>query len=328
MSFFARLVFALSFLMPSYGQAATIKKVIKGAQPKLEIYMSRGEVRAYKSGDKVKLNTRGRNFSGTIKAINKQNVLVAIYKGKILLNGLKKGSLVKIKNSSRNSPLAFRSNKSNPYKLSYIAQGSERERLDNSLSLDLEGGVASTAAIPTTGVTLGAYVSHNAIMEFSYSKGVKDLGQVEAIESQLELQNIIEHEAASLRIKYFFGNSFYTNSGVGARRTTVTGHPTLVDELLPIAEGPLFSKSRADAVFDFSIGNKWQMSFFNIGIDWVGLSAPVSKIRLPNNGDKLTDEQESQAMTALVDENSFDDSEYTQEPGTTLSSKIYIGFSF
>ena len=257
--------------------------------------------------------------------------MVTVTKGKGTLKKLKKGSIVKVPNNGSKERMTragmAKKPRFNPYKLSYTARGSERERLDNAMSLDVEGGFSVAPAI-STGVALGAFVSHNTVFELSYAKGAADLGIKEAIPGQLEFQSVLDTEVATLRFKNFFGNSFYTNTGVGARKSTITANPSLVADILPVGDGPLFSQSRADAVFEFSIGNKWQASFVTFGIDWVGLMAPISKIRLENGGNNLPEEDNFQAITQYNGQEPFDKSEFDRDLGTTFSSKIYVGFSF
>ncbi|SMF11145.1 hypothetical protein [Pseudobacteriovorax antillogorgiicola] len=336
-------VIAVAFIIfAAEGFSATIAKITTGPQPRLELLMSRSEARDFKPGDKAKLIIDKQEFSGTVKTVRRQKVMIAITSGKNKVARLRKGVLARVTNKEskpdRRKTVARASrkkSKKNPYKLSYTARGSERERLDNSISLDLEGGLAGgpSQIVPATGVTLGAFVSHNTVMEFNYIRGGANVGEDETIPGQLELQKLVDTEAASLRFKNFFGNSFYTNTGIGARRTTLTAYPLGVAETVVIEDGPVYSKTQADAVFEFAIGNKWEISFFNIGIDWVGLMAPLSKIRLPNGGNNL-DESPQEGLQAIVEANNFqsnsdfDLSELDKEPEATFTSKIYIGFSF
>ena len=134
-----------------------------------------------------------------------------------------------------------------------------------------------------------------------------------------------------LRFKNFFGNSFYTNTGFGARQSTFTGvSPDGASEFNLAANEAIYSQSFADAILEFSIGNKWQISYFNIGVDWIGILAPISKIRLPNGGNEL--DSGTGAASAENDNQFFADTvdqlKPQNSPGTTFSSKLYIGFAF
>ncbi len=75
-----------------------------------------------------------------------------------------------------------------------------------------------------------------------------------------------------LRLKHWFGNSFYVNGGAGLR--SITGEATLepltgTDDIKSSVKASSFGAS-------LSIGNRWQWEYFSIGCDWVGTFQPLS----------------------------------------------------
>lgn len=308
-------------------KAATIIKVSKARKATLEIAASSNELKGIRKGSRVKAKVSDEiMLRGVVKGVKGKKFQAVFPKHKADWSRLKKGKRIKISSIDK----SIRLTKRNPYKLSYIAHGSERTRMKKSFSLDLEGGTA-IAPVPAIGITLGSFLTQNMLVELNLAIGEASSNQ-SVVPGQLELKKVQRTENVILRLKKFWGNSFYTNSGVGARRSNITGVSNLDPEITGYTQGQIYSKSRADAVFEFSIGNRWQLSSFNIGADWLGLMAPISKIRLPNDGNNL--EGGSAATSgAIAAENetlnsSVLDEKFDKELGTTFSSKFYVGYSF
>ena len=80
----------------------------------------------------------------------------------------------------------------------------------------------------------------------------------------------VASDLASMRAKWFVGNTFYLGTGPSFRKLTTTqtiGFPEQKDVFL-----------ESDAGADFAIGNEWQWSSFMLGVDWAGYYQPLAAI--------------------------------------------------
>ncbi len=333
---FHHLIVAATFFS-SISYAATISRTSKKPSNKVTLNLNRNELKSVQKGGEIYFMASGmsQQFHGIVKAIRRQEILVELKMRKKNLPNFKFGTkvtLVRGENRSKNLSKSASSKKSkkSPYEISYKAKGSERARLRKDYSLDLEGGVAVGPTI-TAGLALGTYLSHNTVLEFNYSQGNRS-GIDNESSDLFPVTETLEAKAAVIRIKNFFGNSFYTNAGIGARINTLVGIAA-VDN--PNGSGsiqaPVYAQSFADAIFEFAIGNKWQLSYFNIGFDWISLAAPLSKIRLENDGNQLPKDKLAQASAGLPGGTQFLAAAEELRPdnvGTVFLTKFYIGFAF
>ena len=106
----------------------------------------------------------------------------------------------------------------------------------------------------------------DSLIEVSYAKGESDI-----------LFARIHNGLTTLHLKSFWGNSFYTNLGVGSRSLGYSFDFPTID-----GQGQITGFSEAYKIdnsvlgVDFSIGNRWQWETFTIGCDWVGTFVPLS----------------------------------------------------
>ncbi len=145
-----------------------------------------------------------------------------------------------------------------------LEDSSEANREGKTLSLTFEP--IGFAPLPVHGGALGYYLSPNNLLELSYAAGEIDF-----------LIAKIDNRMTSLHLKTFWGNSFYTNLGLGSR---MLGYRFLFSEV--DSNGNYTGRDSETTMqntsmgLDFSIGNRWQWDTFTIGCDWVGFFSPLS----------------------------------------------------
>ncbi|MFW7378480.1 MAG: hypothetical protein ACOH5I_06730 [Oligoflexus sp.] len=208
---------------------------------------------------------------------------------------------------------------------------SEKDRYGKSLSFDLELG-SVVVPIPSFGVNLGFFVHPNLLFELNYAHGEQSFEADNPIGEDLFFQTTAAVDVVTARFKTYLGNSFYTNAGLGIRNYTLSGNPLFYFEGFDFPQGPIFIQSHADAVFEFSVGNKWQFSYFNMGFDWLGILAPLSKIRLPDDGRSYAIEPSDVLILAGYENVDpalrYQPRQLERLRQTSLYSKFYFGFSF
>lgn len=328
----------VNFPLGSQAIAARVMKVDR-SEGKVGVQLNRRERQNLRPKARIRLvlPRSGQELTGLVQALRRQKAIIQIRKGDRIPLRLRKRSSVKIRTYGKSRRVAslgptqrFRAKKSSTTLFKYVPGGSEIDRTGKSLSLDLEAGT-SVAPFPSAGGTLGFFINRNTAFEINFARGQGTGENVDIANNLITVQPAITTDVAVMRFKTFLGNSFYTNAGIGGRQVTVTANPVLVAEGFPLNSGPLFQKARADAIFDFGIGNKWQFSYFNIGFDWIGLMAPLSKIRLPNDGRSQAIDSEVLASyvpgTDVSDEDLNPD-QFEQLNDTTFYSRFYLGFSF
>ena len=250
-----------------------------------------------------------KEIGGTIKKIKRGKAVVAVK------YGIKRASpktRFRIKNSfikKRRSTMLYKPG------------GSEANRMDKSVSFTFGGGT-SVAPVPSGGLDLGIFLGSHGRLELSYQKGAgfipRELG---VLPKELPLLSKINTDLATLSLRSFVGNSFNLKAGFGIRRIDTlvwSPDPQLGASLAADEDLIIFQDSKGDAVFNFSIGNNWQFDIFQIGFDWVGITAPLSKAKLP-------DSQPTYVDPVIGEE--FDFSKIATI-GPTYRSSAYMGISF
>ncbi len=322
-------------------EAAQVAKV-KRSEHTLFLLLNRSEYKELKGQERIQVydkRTR-RALDGLVKRLRPGQAIVKISRKDKIPASLRSKSSIRVSPIRKPTTMSLAARRrpeanmdvTNRNVVRYRLGGSESNRVSKSVSFDTEIGTA-IAPIPTAGATLGFYLSRNTAFELNYARGSEVLESEEIFNGLAEVQPTVVADILSVRIKRFLSNSFYINSGLGLRSLNLVANPTELDDSFEvISSGPVFTKRRVDATFEFSIGNKWQNSYFNIGIDWIGLQAPLSKVRLPNDGLEIalnTDSNQNPGTFLQADGDLESDIErFEQKRGTTFSSRFYIGFSF
>lgn len=137
---------------------------------------------------------------------------------------------------------------------------SEALRQGKKFSAVVESGFAVGGG-GTSGGALGYYVKSNLLTEASHVSGSLKIAFI-SVKSSL----------AELRVKRFWGNSFYTNAGLGYRTIALNA------SLESISGNTDLDTSMTVRSFggSFGIGNRWQWETFTLGCDWIGFFAPFS----------------------------------------------------
>lgn len=188
-----------------------------------------------------------------------------------------------------------------------VSDSSESNREGKIVDFALELGFA-VAPFYGYGGSLDFYISPNDIIEASYAQASFEFFGAEFF------SNLID-----VRYKRFWGNSFYTNLGAGQRKLGYSFNFTTNEGSL--AE----SADVASTVINFSIGNKWQFDSFNIGCDWIGVTATLGSDSSVN-----TTEQPARASAAEI-EDYYETVEQLEELGGVTSYQLlrfYLGWAF
>lgn len=125
-----------------------------------------------------------------------------------------------------------------------------------------EGG-ASVVPLPSLGLTVGLHIRPDVIAEANYAKGLASLYVIKAYS-----------EVVTLRAKTFWGNSFYTNTGIARRTVGIALSPQAF-----IATDVLDMRlETTELVADLGIGNMWEWRRFVLGVDWLGVMWPIARL--------------------------------------------------
>ena len=116
--------------------------------------------------------------------------------------------------------------------------------------------------IPTQGigqtVSVGWFARPDALVDADLQLGLVNIGLDDSSTSL---------SSQSLGLRWFLGNSF--NGRIGLRHRLIEGDNTILYRI-----GTEASRLR-DFGLDLAIGNRWQWSWFTLGVDWLGYFAPV-----------------------------------------------------
>lgn len=174
-------------------------------------------------------------------------------------------------------------------------------------SFDLVASPVGIAPVTlfSAGLAAGYYINGDLVAEVVVDRGLLPFVFFE-----------IYQNSYVARVKKYWGNSFYTNLGLGSRTIGVKGDSfsTLGEE-----DSLSFDESTTSFVVDFGIGNKWQFENFTIGCDWIGALIPISSTTNTNLPNDLNEEDRKDL------ENSW---EGIGETTTPYLLKLYLGLSF
>jgi hypothetical protein len=125
--------------------------------------------------------------------------------------------------------------------------------------------------MPVSGLRLGYYVNSNLAAEVGYASGSAKIGSFESD------KKIIEAKA-----KYFVGDTFYIDGGIGHEMWT-TEYSVLTADSLIVSNSVKGKVSNTG--IEFHIGNQWQVTHrvmdwdvtgLMIGCDWIGYFKSLS----------------------------------------------------
>lgn len=124
------------------------------------------------------------------------------------------------------------------------------------------------------GIGGGSFLGRDTLIELSYIESTNFL--------------FSSSHYAALRLKRYFGNSFYAIGGLGYRETTYDGVLSDVFDSL----GTTFAKfgdpnvksveteARATTIgVDVGVGNQWQWQTFSFGCEWLGAYKPLTVLK-------------------------------------------------
>ena len=160
------------------------------------------------------------------------------------------------------------------------------------------GGVAGAIS----GTQLHGYyaITSNLNVGLTYSSGEEDFK--DELSNDVFFKKVHEAsasaEVAAITARYFFGNSFYVNGGLGQRKVSLA--LDVESELLDYrARGKIETNS---VVALIGIGNQWQWdNGFSLGCEWIGASIPLTSSNsgeykeLSRNGTALADDSAEEA---------------------------------
>ena len=180
--------------------------------------------------------------------------------------------------------------------------------------------------VPAQGLAVGYYLSSDTEIELEYTTGSLSFSDkadyVDPEQNKRTSDTVVTSTTYGAKLKYFLGNSFYTNLGIISRKIALDDTSTYVVDGEVIYEDEKLYFSVTSLALDISIGNKWQFDNFNIGCDWFGALVPISVISTEDN----FEEKLGTDNKAVEDFKSSNKSN-----GMTTSYqmlKIYVGSSF
>ena len=135
------------------------------------------------------------------------------------------------------------------------AKISERNRYQKTWSTVLGWGLG-LAPLATIGGSLGYYITPNLLAELGLYRGA-------GITTIGETKGNLSWRYTEARTKWFVGNSFYLNMGLGQKT---------VDVNLEFLDSP---SSLLASGLSYGIGNRWQWETFSLGCDWLGAFRPL-----------------------------------------------------
>lgn len=127
------------------------------------------------------------------------------------------------------------------------------------VSFGAEGGFSP---YPGFGAQVGFFLRPQLMLEFGAS-----IGHWKSLPNGFTRY---DSQLYSAHAKFFFGNSFYANVGLGVqylKRLEIRSHPDDAVEKTYTAHSVSVGQ-------EVVVGQRWQWSFFFVGIDWLGLYFP------------------------------------------------------
>ncbi len=143
---------------------------------------------------------------------------------------------------------------------------SDETRRDNDLTIVGEFGLLLGDLVNSgPGIHIGYFASPRTVVEVDYFS---------TSGSYLYTGKFSEITLATIRTKYFIGNSFFVNGGLGKR--------TLFQKDLGLIQTSSDRRREFQAtsiVGEIAIGNRWQWSHFTLVCDWIGYVMPLAQLR-------------------------------------------------
>lgn len=198
-------------------------------------------------------------------------------------------------------------------------ENSTQESKDDSSAGNRQGKVvdfglqalgSTVAPFGSIGFMGGAYLNSDMVVEAEYTK---------ASNTSLVSGTTVDIITYGVRMKNYWGNSFYTNLGLGMRKISINGSVDFEVNGTVVLADEKISVDVSSTVLDFAIGNKWQFENFNIGCDWVGFLVPISN----SNSDNLPTLEGSKERDDLEDSKKV----LGELPSLQLL-RLFIGASF
>ena len=158
----------------------------------------------------------------------------------------------------------------------------------------------------TFGVTLGCFLVADQIAELSFLEGKGE-------EERVAFSLLHDASAASIKLRWFFGNSVFVNSGIGVRRYKLSFKSTELNQIR-------YATTADSFIFDLSVGNLWQIDRFSFGITWVGIMIKMLDISSEEtiNDPSFLSEQAGYVVDAKRDVSSV----------TPQIGRLTIGYAF
>ncbi len=182
-----------------------------------------------------------------------------------------------------------------------VLEGSSEDHRQNKM-FSLTWEMFGLIEVPASGGSLGYYITPDNIMEISHVEGRWNVTREKT-------------KFTSIRLKTFWGNSFYSNLGLAARSEAYTSYPNIYYEST-YYDGVVVRENALGV--DFAIGNRWQWENFTMGCDWVGFFSPMSKNL------KVIDDrgQSDEYIQAALNDDSY------RGTGSLQLLRFYLGLSF
>lgn len=156
---------------------------------------------------------------------------------------------------------------------SVVRYSSEYNRMNKSFGLTLLSGNYGPGNM--AGLSGHYYFDRNSLLRLDVAAGRPYLNEVISsvfgTESKIEISNIV------ISYQKFLGNSFFIRGGLGFKSVNYLkrNYNTNSDSLFSSTPYEWkFKGSSVDAMF--TLGNEWQWTHFTLGVDWIGVSVPMT----------------------------------------------------
>ncbi|WP_413290176.1 hypothetical protein [Bdellovibrio sp. HCB337] len=146
-----------------------------------------------------------------------------------------------------------------------LEDSSEHHRIDKEHIVMAQIFGAASAPAMGVGITIGSYQDRNNILQFEISSGNASVGS-DIIGPRYDMHV----DTLGMNLKHFFGNSFYTKTGVDIRSMKLKGTYNDFDN-----NGVTTGSSRS-VTGTLAIGNQWQWENFAMGVDWIGINPVIN----------------------------------------------------
>jgi hypothetical protein len=151
-------------------------------------------------------------------------------------------------------------------------------REDKSMLVTAQLLGTSVSPVPMMGINAGIYLTGDLIAQLEYGHGTLGLGFFD-----------IRADTLGANLKLFTGNSFYFKGGLIYRQVYVDNVSCILCE----DKTPRDAGSASSLGIEGAIGNQWQWETFTLGVDWLGVVAPVAVLKTENKYDSSSSKSES-----------------------------------